>query len=120
VKAQDEKIEAMTEGIKPMLDCIGFEPSEGREQLPRDLPPRSIMYQCLMAWSDFNAAHGAIVHAIAQLRSHYPSVDLQRVVTEYAQGTDAMKIARLEDEAKEMAKRLVGDVDLFGKGGCST
>jgi hypothetical protein len=31
-----------------------------------------------------------------------------------------MKIARLEDEAEETAKRLVGDVDLFGKGGCST
>ena len=36
VKARDEEIEAMKAGIKPMLDCIGFEPSEGRELLPRD------------------------------------------------------------------------------------
>ena len=36
VKAQDDTIEAMTAGIKPVLDCIGFEPSEGREWLPRD------------------------------------------------------------------------------------
>jgi hypothetical protein len=36
-------VEAMTTGIKPVLDCIGFEPSEGREQLHGDLPPRSII-----------------------------------------------------------------------------
>ena len=43
MKAQDEEIEAMIAGIKPVLDYIGFEPSEGREQLPGDLPPRSIV-----------------------------------------------------------------------------
>jgi hypothetical protein len=47
-----------------------------------------------MAWLDIKeftryAAHGAMVHALAQLRSHYPSVDLQRVVTKYPQGMDA-------------------------------
>ena len=78
-----------------------------------------------MVWSDFmefthSATHGPIVHALAQLRSHYPVVDLQRLVTGYAQGTDVMKIARLEDEAEEPAKRLAGDVDLFSEGGSST
>ena len=77
VKAQDDTIEAMTAGIKPVLDCIGFEPSEGREQLPGDPPPRSIVDRCRMAWSDFqefthSAAHGSIIHALAQLRSHNP------------------------------------------------
>jgi hypothetical protein len=62
-------VEAMTTGIKPVLDCIGFEPSEGREQLPGDLPPRSIMDQCWMAWSDFkefthSAVYGAIIHVL--------------------------------------------------------
>ena len=104
MKARDEKIEAMIAGVKPVLDCIGFEPSEGRGLLPRDPPPQSIVDWCRVAWSDFkefthSAAHGAIIHALAQLRSHYPSVDLQRVVTSYARGTDATKIARLEDEA---------------------
>jgi len=42
------------------------------------------------------------------------------VVTDYAQGIDVMKIARLEDEAEEPAKRLAGDVDLFSEGGSST
>ena len=42
------------------------------------------------------------------------------MVTGYARGIDAMKIARLEDEAEEPAKRLAGDIDLFGEGGSST
>jgi hypothetical protein len=72
VKARDEKIEAMEAGIKPVLDCVGLEPSEGRERLPGDPPPRSIVDQCQMAWSDFkeftrSAVHGAIMHALAQL-----------------------------------------------------
>jgi len=44
-------------------------------------------------------------------------VDLQRVVTGYARGIDANKIARQEDKAKEPAKRLAEDVKLFGEGG---
>jgi CHASE1-domain containing sensor protein len=33
---------------------------------------------------------------------------------------DATKIARLENEADELAMRLARDVDLFSKGGSST
>ena len=51
------------------------------------------------------------------LRSHYPSVDLEWVVTGYARGTNAAKIAKLEDEAKEPGKKLACDIDLFGEGG---
>ena len=51
------------------------------------------------------------------LRSHYPSVDLEQVVTSYARGTDAAKIAKLENEAEEPGKKLASDVDLFGEGG---
>ena len=63
-----------------------------------------------------NTAHGAIIHVLTQLRSHYPSVDLQRVVTGYTQGTDMEKIARLEDKAEEPAKRLAKHVELFVEG----
>ena len=103
VKAWDEEIEVMKAGNKHVFECISFEPSKGRELLPGDPPPRSILDWCRMAWSDFkefahSATNGAVVHALAQLRSHYPVVDLQWVVTSYARGTDAMKIARLEDE----------------------
>jgi len=65
VKAHDQKLEAMTAGIQPVLDCVGLEQPEGARP----------------AWVDFkeftrSATHGAVVHAVAYLRSHYPSVDL--------------------------------------------
>ena len=43
-------------------------------------------------------------------------MDLQRVATGYAQGMNAEKIARLEDEADEPAKRLAEDVELSVEG----
>ena len=58
-------------------------------------------------------AHGAVVHALVQLKSHYPSVDLQWVATGYAQGTNTEKITRLEDNSEELAKRVVEDVELL-------
>ena len=96
----------------------------GSSRLPGDMPYQSVINCCRVAWSDFkeftcSAAHGAVFHTLAQLRLHYPLVDLQRVVTRYARGTDANKIARLEDEAEGPAKRLVEDVKLFGEGGSS-
>ena len=42
-------------------------------------------------------------------------MNLQRVVTEYAQGMNADKITKLEDNIEEPAKRLVEDVELFGE-----
>ena len=51
------------------------------------------------------------------LWSHYPLVDLERVVTGYARGMDAAKIAKLEDEAEEPGKKLASGIDLFDKGG---
>ena len=41
------------------------------------------------------------------------------MATGYAQGTDAEKIARLEDDVKEPAKRLAKDIELFDEGGSS-
>ena len=105
-----------------MLDCISFAPPEGSSRLPSDLPHRSIVDRCQTAWMDFkeftrSAAHGVIVHTLAMLRSHYPSIDLERVVTGYARGTDAAKIAKLEDEADEPGEKLASYIDLFGEGG---
>ena len=124
MKARDDKLEVVIVGIKPMLDYISFAPPEASSSswLPGDLPHQSIVNRCQMAWVDFkeftcSAAHGAIVHALAMLRSHYPSVDLEQVVTSYARGTDAAKIAKLENEAEEPGKKLASDIDLFGEGG---
>ena len=70
VKMWGEEIEVMKAGIKPVFDCIGFEPSEGRELLPEYLRPRLILDRCRIAWSDFkefthSAAHRAVIHALA-------------------------------------------------------
>ena len=122
MKARDDKLEAVIIGIKLVLDYIGFVPPEASSRLPSDLPHRSIVDRCQTVWADFkeftcSVAHGAVVHTLAMLRSHYPSVDLERVVTGYAWRTDAAKISKLEDEAKEPEKKLASDVDLFGEGG---
>ena len=90
--------------------------------MPGDVPYRLIVDRCRMAWADFkefthSAAHGTVVHALTQLRSHYPLVDLRWVATGYTQGTNAEKIARLEDDVEEPVKRLAEDIKLFGEGG---
>ena len=88
VKAHDDKLETMILGIQPMLDYVGLEQSEGA-RLPKDGPYLSVVDRCWTAWVDFkefahSTTHEAVIHALAQLRSHYPSVDLQRVATGYA------------------------------------
>ena len=70
-----------------MLDCVGLEQPEGGCLLD-DGPYRSGVDHCQTTWMDFeefarSMAHGAIIYALTQLRSHYPLVDLQRVVTRY-------------------------------------
>ena len=88
VKARDDKLEMMIVGIQPVLDCISLEQLEGA-RLPGDGPYQSVVDHCRIAWVDFkeftrSATHGAIIHALTQLRSHYPSMDLRRVATGYA------------------------------------
>ena len=41
---------------------------------------------------------------------------LEVVMTSFALRMDTQKTAKLEDEAKEAAAKLAGDVDLFGEG----
>ena len=62
-----------------------------------------------------STTHGAVIHVLTQLKSHYPSVDLQQVATGYAQGTNADKITKLEDDVEEPTKWLAEDVELFGE-----
>ena len=56
-----------------------------------------------------------MTHALTVVRSHYPAIDLQAIGTRFAKGTGAMKQQQLEDEVEDAAKRLAGDVDLFGE-----
>ena len=47
--------------------------------------------------------------------SHYPVIDLQAIGARFTRGMDVMEHQQLEDEVEDAAKKLAGDVDLFGK-----
>ena len=49
------------------------------------------------------------------VRSHYPTIDLQAIGARFARGMGAMEHQQLEDEVEDAAKKLAGDVDLFGE-----
>ena len=113
-------MEAVTAGIKLVLNCVGFVSPDGAMRLPGNLLPRTIVDQWQKVWTDFkeftwSAAHGSVIHALAVLRSHYPSVKPKVIMTSYARGMSAAKIMKLEDEAEEAAVKLASDIDLFGK-----
>ena len=56
-----------------------------------------------------------MTYALAVVRSHYPTIDLQAIEARFARGTGATKQQQLEDEVEDTAKKLAGDVDLFGE-----
>ena len=49
------------------------------------------------------------------VRSHYPSIDLQAIGAGFAKGLGEAETQLLEDEVEDAAKKLAGDIDLFGK-----
>ena len=89
---------------------------------PDGRPPCSdtIIERCKAAWENFKSFnHDAIVtavtHAFKVVRSHYPAIDLQAIGAGFAEGTGATEDQQLEDEVEDTAKKLVGDIDLFGE-----
>ena len=85
------------------------------------MPPRLdiIIERCKTAWESFKSFnHDAVVsaatHALTVIRSHYPSTDLQAIGEGFAEGLGEAEIEQLEDEVENAAKKLAGDIDLFG------
>ena len=108
-----------------MLDCISFEPPEGTALLHGDRPPRLILIRCQGAWEVFkefthSIAHSAVVHTLVVIRSHYPSVKPEVIMTSFARGMSLAKITKLEDKVEEAAAKLAGDIDRFNVGGNNT
>ena len=71
-------------------------------------------------WENFkNFNHDAIVtaitHALAMVQSHYQSVDPQAIGARFAEGMGEAETQQLEDEVEDVAKKLAGDIDLFGE-----
>jgi len=89
---------------------------------PDGRPPRSdtIIERCKVAWDNFksfncDAIITAVTHALAMVRSHYPTIDLQAIGAGFTGGTGATEHQQLEDEVEDVAKKLAGDIDLFSE-----
>ena len=70
-------------------------------------------------WENFKSFNcDAIVsvatHVLAVVRSHYPTIDLQSIGGWFAEGLSDAETQQLEDEVEDTAKKLAGDIDLFG------
>ena len=47
--------------------------------------------------------------------SYYPATDLQVIRGGFAEGLSEAETQQLEDEVEDAAKKLAGDIDLFGE-----
>ena len=117
-RTQRSKLNAVVVGVKPVLDCVDLEMAPQ----PDGRPPRpdTIIERCKAAWENFksfnrDAIITAMTHVLAVVRSHYPTIDLQAIGAGFARGTGATEHQQLEDEVEDVAKKLVGDIDLFGE-----
>jgi len=108
----------MVAGVRLMLDCIDMEAApQPNDRSPR---PYNIIDRCKAAWENFksfnrDATISAMTHALAVVRSHYPTIDLRAIGARFARGTGAMKQQELEDEVEDTVKKLADDIDLFGE-----
>ena len=117
-QTQRQKLDVVVDKVRLMLDCIDMEAAPQ----PDDRPPRpdTIIDRCKEAWENFKSFNHdttvtAVTHALAVVRSHYPVIDLQAIGAGFTRGTEAMEHQQLEDEVEDAAKKLAGDVDLFGE-----
>ena len=54
-------------------------------------------------------------HALAVVRSHYPTIDLQAIGGGFTEGLSDAETQQLEDEVEDAAKNLADDIDMFGE-----
>ena len=109
----------MVARVRPVLNCINMEVAPQ----PDSRPPRSdaIIDRCKVAWENFkgfnrDAIVSIMMHALAVVQSHYPTINLRAIGARFARGTSATKEEQLKNEVEDAAKKLAGDVDLFGEG----
>ena len=117
-RTQRNKFDGVVIGIRPVLDCIELETAPH----PDGRPPRLdiILERCKMPWESFksfnrSAVVTAATHALAVVRSHYLDTDLEAIGGRYAKGLSEAETQRLEDEVEDAAKKLAGDIYLFGE-----
>ena len=81
-RTQREKFDAIVARVKPVLDYVDLESAPQ----PDGRPPHSntVIERCKAVWENFknfnrDAIVTAITHALAVVRSHYPTVDIQSI-----------------------------------------
>ena len=116
-QTQRRKLDAVVVKVRPVLDCIDMDTAQTDDRSPR---PDTFIDRCKAAWENFksfnhDATISTMTHALAVVRSHYPTIDLRAIGARFARGTSATKQQELEDEVEDAAKRLARDVDLFGE-----
>jgi len=117
-QVQKDKFNTISTTIKPVLDCVDPETVsrlDGRRQ-----GSDTIIQRCKAAWENFKSFNrDAIVsiatHALAVVRSHYPTIDLQAIGGGFTEGLSEAETQQLEDEVEDAAKKLAGDIDLFSE-----
>jgi len=72
------------------------------------------------SWENFknfnrDAVLIAATHALAVVRSHYPSIDIQSIGGGFTDEMSDAQTQQLEDDVEDAARMLVGDIDLFGE-----
>jgi len=117
-RTQRDKFDAVVAGVKPKLDCIDLEaaPQPGGRSPHLDI----VIERCKTAWESFknfnrDTVVTSITHALAVVRSHYQPVDLQVIGDGFTEGLSESETQQLEDEVEDAARKLVGDIDLFGE-----
>jgi len=90
--------------VRPVLDCIDMEVAPQ----PDDGPPHpdAIIDRCKAAWENFkgfnrNVAVSVVMHALAVVRSHYPTINLRVIAAGFGKGTGATKQEKLKDDVEE-------------------
>ena len=116
-QTQRDKFDAVVAGIKPVLDCVELDVAPQPDGRPPH--PDIIIERCKTAWESFktfnrDAVVSAATHALAMVQSHYPSTDLQAIGEGFVEGLGEAETEQLEDEVENAAKKLDGDIDLFG------
>ena len=117
-KVQKDNFNTISAAIAPVLDCVDIEPAPCPDSKQQGLD--TIIQRCKAAWENFknfnrDAVLTAATHALAVVRSHYPSVDIQSIGGGFANGLSDAQTQQLEDDVEDVAKILVGDIDLFGE-----
>jgi len=114
-QTQRDKFDTIVARVKLVLDCVDLEVAPQPDGRPPC--PDIVIERCKTTFESFNCdvVVTGITHALVVVQSHYQSVDLQAIGAELVEGLSEVETQQLEDAVEDAAKKVVGDIDLFGE-----